>query len=132
MSQSQEKKSPIKEKSLGKLSQKFIQLFLIGKDVVELHEASDKIMGENNVTHGSGASAADITKAKNKANKMMKTKIRRLYDIANVMTSIGLITKSSNIHTVRNRPSFKWAFLMSPDVIMEKGKKRESKNSSFN
>lgn len=132
MSQSQEKKSPIKEKSLGKLSQKFIQLFLIGKDVIELHEASDKIMGENNVAHGSGASAADITKAQNKANKMMKTKIRRLYDIANVMTSIGLITKSSNIHTVRNRPSFKWAFHMSPDMIMEKGKKRGSKNSSFN
>jgi len=37
---------------------------------------------------------------------MLKTKIRRLYDIANVLHSIGLIEKT---HMLTNRkPAFRW------------------------
>ena len=37
---------------------------------------------------------------------MLKTKIRRLYDIANVLQSIGLIDKT---HMSTNRkPAFRW------------------------
>jgi len=40
---------------------------------------------------------------------MLKTKIRRLYDIANVLQSIGLIEKTQ-ISTSR-KPAFKWVGL---------------------
>jgi len=120
-----------KEKSLGRLSQKFIQLFLIGNDVIALNDASDKILGKCDVippagddASGNGSSAADIMKARASANKMLKTKIRRLYDIANVMASIGLITKlngGNNLsNSARNRPSFKWVYPMSPRQMLDK------------
>ena len=38
--------------------------------------------------------------------KMLKTKIRRLYDIANVLQSIGLIRKTQMIEC--RKPAFKW------------------------
>lgn len=37
----------------------------------------------------------------------MKTKIRRLYDIANIMVSVGLITKTTLQST--KKPAFRWA-----------------------
>lgn len=36
----------------------------------------------------------------------MKTKIRRLYDIANVLSSLGLIEKCQAINS--KKPAFKW------------------------
>ena len=39
-------------------------------------------------------------------DKMLKTKIRRLYDIANVLQSIGLIRKTQMIEC--RKPAFKW------------------------
>lgn len=36
----------------------------------------------------------------------LKTKIRRLYDIANVLQSIGLIEKTN--HTYNKKPAFRW------------------------
>ena len=38
--------------------------------------------------------------------KMLKTKIRRLYDIANVLQSIGLIEKCHAVNS--KKPAFKW------------------------
>lgn len=115
-----------KEKSLGRLSQKFIQLFLIGVsknfttytighepggsslissmrpsflpslpplalhrasvcllqyEVISLSGAAEKLLG---ATPGPAGSISD---------KGMKTKVRRLYDIANVLTSLRLIDK---------------------------------------
>jgi hypothetical protein len=37
---------------------------------------------------------------------MLKTKIRRLYDIANVLQSIGLIEKTNQ--TFNKKPAFRW------------------------
>ena len=34
-----------KEKSLGRLSQKFIQLFLVGNEVLSLNDAASKLLG---------------------------------------------------------------------------------------
>jgi E2F/DP family winged-helix DNA-binding domain. len=119
-----------KEKSLGRLSQKFIQLFLIGNERVVLTDASDKILGETPVpVLPPGTTAAEILKAQNSANKIMKTKIRRLYDIANVLASIGLIVKlnfGNNMNIAnKNRPSFKWAYPVSPMEIMERGRAKK-------
>lgn len=116
-----------KEKSLGRLSQKFIQLFLIGHETVALTDASDKILGETPMPElPPDTPAEEIIKARNSANKVMKTKIRRLYDIANVLASIGLIVKlncGNNMNMAnKNRPSFKWIYPVSPTEIMEIGR----------
>eukprot|EP00978_Attheya_sp_CCMP212_P021937 scaffold64586_cov50-Attheya_sp.AAC.3 len=76
-----------KEKSLGKLTQRFVQLFLLGHDVISLSEASTKILG---------CPSINIKKSKGAGSSGMKTKVRRLYDIANLMCSIGLVSKAVN------------------------------------
>jgi transcription factor E2F7/8 len=131
------KKKPVasKEKSLGRLSQKFIQLFLCGNETIALTDASDKILGRTPQPDiPPGATATDIVKARNSANKVMKTKIRRLYDIANVMASIGLITKlngGNNMSNLsRNKPSFKWTYPVSAAQIMDRGKAKEAAAAS--
>ena len=67
-----------KDKSLGILCQQFIGLFVTWKKMISLEEAASQI------------SQKDIEEQK------LKTKIRRLYDIANVLQSIGLIHKTSS------------------------------------
>ena len=61
-----------KEKSLGILCQQFIHLFVTWKDVLSLEEAAKKI------------SMCEMPEKGDKEQKL-KTKIRRLYDIANVL-----------------------------------------------
>ena len=63
-----------KEKSLGILCQQFIHLFVTWKHVLSLEEAAKKI------------SLCEIPdKVEDKGEQKLKTKIRRLYDIANVL-----------------------------------------------
>ena len=66
-----------KVKSLGNFCQQFIRLFVAWKDVISLEEAAKQISDNDCLDE-----------------KMLKTKIRRLYDIANVLQSIGLIHKT--------------------------------------
>ena len=66
-----------KVKSLGNFCQQFIRLFVSWKDVISLEEAAKQISDNDCMDE-----------------KMLKTKIRRLYDIANVLQSIGLIHKT--------------------------------------
>ena len=135
-----------KEKSLGKLSQKFIQLFLVGNDIISLTEASDKILGPDKkkqvMTTTSSPSPgkrtkqqkeADTKKAAAAAARGLKTKIRRLYDIANVMVSIGVIEKinSGNMNNCpKNRPSFRWVYHLSPQDILSLNQNGTSPSSS--
>jgi transcription factor E2F7/8 len=87
-----------REKSLGLLSQKFVQLFLVSRArVVSLEAAARTLLG----------SCADSAK--------LKTKVRRLYDIANILSSLRLIEKT---HLVDSRkPAFRW-------LGVEKGSRR--------
>ncbi|XP_050969612.1 transcription factor E2F8 isoform X1 [Labeo rohita] len=84
-----------KDKSLRVMSQKFVMLFLVSSPpVVSLEIAAKILIGEDHV----------VDQDKNK----FKTKIRRLYDIANVLTSLELIKK---VHVTEDRgrkPAFKW------------------------
>jgi hypothetical protein len=113
-----------KEKSLGRLSQKFIQLFLVGNETITLEDASDKILGKTELPQPApDATAEEMQKIRNSNNKMIKTKIRRLYDIANIMASVGLIAKlhSENQHVgsaPRSRPMFKWIYPLSATEIL--------------
>ncbi|KAK1166798.1 transcription factor E2F7-like [Acipenser oxyrinchus oxyrinchus] len=83
-----------KDKSLRIMSQKFVMLFLVSKTkIVSLDIAAKILIDESQ-------DAADHSK--------FKTKVRRLYDIANILTSLELIKK---IHVTEERgrkPAFKW------------------------
>ncbi|XP_037006474.2 transcription factor E2F8 [Artibeus jamaicensis] len=84
-----------KDKSLRVMSQKFVMLFLVSTpQIVSLEIAAKILIGEDHVE--------DLDKSK------FKTKIRRLYDIANVLSSLDLI-KKVHVNEERGRkPAFKW------------------------
>ncbi|MBN3326065.1 E2F8 factor, partial [Atractosteus spatula] len=84
-----------KDKSLRVMSQKFVMLFLVSKPrVVSLDIAAKILIGEDQVI--------DLDKSK------FKTKIRRLYDIANVLSSLELIKKVHVTEERGRKPAFKW------------------------
>ena len=74
-----QQKASRKEKSLGVLSQKFVQLFLNSEHgVVSLEPAARKLLEEDTFND----------------EGQLKTKIRRLYDIANILCSLNLVLYS--------------------------------------
>jgi transcription factor E2F7/8 len=79
-----------KEKSLGIFCQQFISLFVTWKKVISLEEAARQISDEEETLD----------------EQRLKTKIRRLYDIANVLQSIGLIHKTQK--SLCRKPAFSW------------------------
>ncbi|XP_041850349.1 transcription factor E2F8 isoform X2 [Melanotaenia boesemani] len=84
-----------KDKSLRVMSQKFVMLFLVSNpSVVSLDIAAKILIGEDHV--------ADQDKNK------FKTKVRRLYDIANVLRSLKLIEKVHVTEERGRKPAFEW------------------------
>ncbi|XP_006892078.1 PREDICTED: transcription factor E2F8 [Elephantulus edwardii] len=84
-----------KDKSLRVMSQKFVMLFLVSTpQIVSLEIAAKILIGEDHVE--------DLDKSK------FKTKIRRLYDIANVLSSLDLIKKVHITEERGRKPAFKW------------------------
>ncbi|XP_029354399.1 transcription factor E2F8 [Echeneis naucrates] len=87
-----------KDKSLRVMSQKFVMLFLVSNPrVVSLDVAAKILIGEDQV--------ADQDKNK------FKTKVRRLYDIANVLRSLKLIEKVHVTEERGRKPAFEWVGL---------------------
>ena len=110
-------------KSLARLSQEFLQVFLVGHTTLSLPDASDKIQGtasmEELVKLGQGrATQMDEKELKAAAARGLKTKIRRLYDIANVFLSVGLLEKVDSADSSR-RPNFSWCYRSSPKDIYD-------------
>ncbi|XP_075423295.1 transcription factor E2F8 isoform X2 [Ascaphus truei] len=84
-----------KEKSLRVMSQKFVMLFLVSTpQIVSLEVAAKILIGEDQIE--------DLDKSK------FKTKIRRLYDIANVLSSLDLIKKVHVTEEKGRKPAFQW------------------------
>jgi transcription factor E2F7/8 len=54
-------------------------------------------------------SLSECEKTDDQKEQKLKTKIRRLYDIANVLQSIGLIEKCHALNS--KKPAFKWVGL---------------------
>ncbi|KAL1192823.1 E2F transcription factor-like E2FE [Cardamine amara subsp. amara] len=101
-----------REKSLGLLTQNFIKLFICSEArIISLDEAAKLLLGDAHNT------------------SIMRTKVRRLYDIANVLSSMNLIEKT---HTIDSRkPAFKWlgyngepTFTLSSDFMQMESRKR--------
>uniref|UniRef100_A0A3P8RJE6 Transcription factor E2F8 n=1 Tax=Amphiprion percula TaxID=161767 RepID=A0A3P8RJE6_AMPPE len=83
-----------KDKSLRVMSQKFVMLFLVSNPrVVSLDVAAKILIGEDQVTD----------QDKNKFKK-----VRRLYDIANVLRSLKLIEKVHVTEERGRKPAFEW------------------------
>uniref|UniRef100_A0A8B9FFV4 Transcription factor E2F8 n=1 Tax=Amazona collaria TaxID=241587 RepID=A0A8B9FFV4_9PSIT len=90
-----------KDKSLRVMSQKFVMLFLVSTpQIVSLEVAAKILIGEDKLE--------DLDKSK------FKTKIRRLYDIANVLSSLELIKKVHVTEERGRKPAFKWT---GPEVL---------------
>jgi hypothetical protein len=65
-------------------------------------------------------SAAAVKSSNATAQKAMKTKVRRMYDIANVLQALGIIEKYNVGSTsTENKPSLRWAFFLSPEEISQ-------------
>uniref|UniRef100_A0A670YEN7 Transcription factor E2F7 n=1 Tax=Pseudonaja textilis TaxID=8673 RepID=A0A670YEN7_PSETE len=98
-----------KDKSLRIMSQKFVMLFLVSKTKIVTLDIAAKILIEES------QDTADHSK--------FKTKVRRLYDIANVLTSLGLIKKVHVTEERGRKPAFKWIgpveFTGNNDIKME-------------
>ncbi|XP_054807075.1 E2F transcription factor-like E2FE [Prosopis cineraria] len=78
-----------REKSLALLTQNFVKLFLChNMELISLDEAARLLLGDAHNT------------------SIMRTKVRRLYDIANVLSSMNLIEKTHTSDT--RKPAFRW------------------------
>ncbi|KAL0651957.1 hypothetical protein Bca4012_094648 [Brassica carinata] len=101
-----------RDKSLGLLTQNFIKLFVCSEArIISLDEAAKLLLGDAHNT------------------SIMRTKVRRLYDIANVLSSMNLIEKTHNLDS--RKPAFKWlgyngepTFTLSSDLMQAESKKR--------
>ncbi|XP_043267251.1 transcription factor E2F7-like [Venturia canescens] len=95
------------DKSLGAMCQKFVMLFLISlkNGVINLDIAA-KVLITDIDTRGNGSADGNV-------GSRIKTKVRRLYDIANVLTAIGLIKKIYMYDRTIRKPVFKY---IGPDV----------------
>lgn len=101
-----------KDKSLAILCQKFVRLFFSPSQTVSLEFAAKALLPES-----SEETAAQEIEEKRRWNTQLKTKVRRLYDIANILTSIGLIEK---IHVPDSRkPAYRWMGEENPIKVHE-------------
>ena len=65
-----------------------------------------------------GDDATATSGGKTPAQKAMKTKVRRMYDIANVLQALGIIEKKNVGSTSEtSKPSLRWVFFLKPDEI---------------
>ncbi|XP_010167921.2 LOW QUALITY PROTEIN: transcription factor E2F8, partial [Antrostomus carolinensis] len=105
-----------KDKSLRVMSQKFVMLFLVSTpQIVSLEVAAKILIGEDQLE--------DLDKSK------FKTKIRRLYDIANVLSSLQLIKKVHVTEERGRKPAFKWT---GPEVLPNaQGTKLETTSMTY-
>ncbi|XP_061422505.1 transcription factor E2F8-like [Lethenteron reissneri] len=85
-----------KEKSLRMMSQKFVMLFLVSwSRAISLDMAAQILICDGKPDDGHSKST-------------FKTKVRRLYDIANVLSSLGLIRKVRLTDGGGRKPAFQW------------------------
>ncbi|XP_067142304.1 transcription factor E2F7-like isoform X3 [Centruroides vittatus] len=92
-----------KEKSLGLMSLKFLMLFLTtAPKVLNLDLAAKVLIGNSNSEILNGDESIKF-----------KTKVRRLYDIANILSSLGLIQKVYVTELRGRKPAFQY---IGPDL----------------
>ena len=91
-------------RGMAQTCQKLIQIFLVSQrtDIV-LNDAAEEVLGPVEESDEAGY------------QKSMKTKVRRMYDIANVLQAIGIVSKENiGSNSTDSRPSFRWVFEVPP------------------
>ncbi len=79
-------------------------------------------IADNDDIAAAAATTPTTTNGNTTAQKAMKTKVRRMYDIANVLQALGVLTKYNVGSTSQsNKPSLKWTFYLKPDEIAQYG-----------
>ena len=96
-----------KIKGMANTCRKLIQIFLVSERTeIGLTEAAEEVLGPL-----SPEEEANSVKA-------MKTKVRRMYDIANVLQSIDILQKENVGSTsLTNKPSFRWVYPTVPSEM---------------
>jgi len=90
-----------KDKALGVLSQRFVQLFLKSpEEPLSLEQAALTLFGKSTSDDTADANSDDAP-----STKQMKTRVRRLYDVANILASLKLIQKTQSSS---RKPAFWW------------------------
>ena len=91
-------------KGMSLTCQKLIQYFLVtGLMEIRLADAAEAVLGPSK-----------------DEEKSFKTKIRRMYDIANVLTSLGIIRKENVAgSSTKAQPSFRWVYPISPQEMSQ-------------
>jgi transcription factor E2F7/8 len=99
-----------KSKGMAMICKKLLEMYLVtGRTEIGLAEAAEEVLG--------ALSPAEEADPENRA-KVMKTKVRRMYDIANVLATLGILTKENVGSTsVSNKPSFRWVFPVAPGEL---------------
>ena len=127
--------------SLGTLSKKFLQLYLIGYDALSLGEATERLLVQmGSMKKDDMNTDPTVSKTHRKRDeevKGWKTKVRRLYDIANVLVSIGIIDKTTTpshnkilanngkpVQMHKNNQYFCWRYSLSPSQILDMNKEK--------
>ncbi|KAK4264279.1 hypothetical protein QN277_025481 [Acacia crassicarpa] len=103
-----------REKSLSLLTQNFVKLFVChNMQLISLDEAARLLLGDAHNT------------------SIMRTKVRRLYDIANVLSSMNLIEKTHTSDT--RKPAFRWLGLKgkTENECIHNSKPKESRKRIF-
>ena len=109
--------------SLSLLSKRFLQLYLVGYDSFSLGEATHQLLLRDKLHQTSNVDDSWVVKNENtkitgsmkhqvaatigmEESKVCKTKLRRLYDITNVLVSIGVIKKTTKSSLALDHSSF--------------------------
>ena len=98
-----------KIKGMASTCRKLIQSFLVSERTeIGLTEAAEEVLGPLSPDEEANAI------------KAMKTKVRRMYDIANVLASIDILQKENVGSTsLTNKPSFRWVYPILPSDMKD-------------
>ncbi|RDX96185.1 E2F transcription factor-like E2FE, partial [Mucuna pruriens] len=95
-----------REKSLALLTQNFVKLFVCSNVSVANLSDDSLTFQIDNIEMISLDEAAKLLLGNAHNTSIMRTKVRRLYDIANVLSSMNLIEKTHTTNT--RKPAFRW------------------------
>mmetsp|Transcript_41058 Transcript_41058/g.98295 ORF Transcript_41058/g.98295 Transcript_41058/m.98295 type:complete len:551 (-) Transcript_41058:170-1822(-) len=122
-----------KDRSMSKLSHDFLKVFLVGHDTLSLQQASDLMQGTTSPLSTRFDQATENSVLDSETRKLnmrqQKAKIRRLYDLANIFVSVGLLQKveAAKIpgQKANRRPDYTWTYRYSAQQLRDLYKQQQ-------
>ena len=126
-------------RSLTSTAKQFLMTFLVGHtrmslpraiEIMEGRSYNDRDLAElawdsSSKTKGQPLPVEDELQMRSLAHKGLKTKIRRLYDVSNVLCAMGILTKVADhkLSALDKKPQFDWTFSKSPQELFQSPQK---------